>query len=283
MEKLRSGSGATFDGLFLENPWYKSLFDDFRELSKNELPEDAASGCEFGSVCINTMLYLPWLVGQCRANGVVLKRGFLKHISEAITMSHTGAKADVIINTTGLMACRLGGVMDHKLAPARGQVVVVRNEAPYMAVKSGTDDAADEVVYMMTRAAGGGTILGGTYQKGQWESQPDPSIALRSKPGRHTTAPRRCSLTWGFAVMARAVEMVPELTNGQGIKGLDIVRHGVGLRPYREGGPRVERDKINDVHLIHSYGHGGFGYQVSFGCAQKVVELVHEALNRAKL
>lgn len=83
--------------------------------------------------------------------------------------------------------------------------------------------------------------------------------------------------------MARAVEMVPELTNGQGVKGLDVVRHGVGLRPYREGGPRVERDKINDVHLVHSYGHAGFGYQVSFGCAQKVVELVHEALNRAKL
>lgn len=132
------------------------------------------------------MLYLPWLVGKCRANGVVLKRGSLQHIAEAVAMSHTGAKADVVVNTTGLMACRLGGVMDAKLAPARGQVVVVRNEAPYMAAKSGSDDAADEIVYMMTRAAGGGTILGGTYSKGQWESQPDPSIALRSKPETET-------------------------------------------------------------------------------------------------
>ncbi|KAI1081821.1 FAD dependent oxidoreductase [Whalleya microplaca] len=262
IEKLRKG-GYNFDGLFQENPWYKSLFDDFRELSKDELPEGIASGAEFHSLCINVMLYMPWLIGQSRANGVVFRRGQLKHISEAAALSHNGGKADIIVNATGLMASRLGGVMDQNVIPVRGQIVVVRNEAPYMLALSGTDDGDDEVSYAMTRAAGGGTILGGTYAKGQWESQPDPNIAMR--------------------IMRRIVEMVPEITNGQGVKGLDIIRHGVGLRPYRNGGVRIEKEKIDGTWIVHNYGHAGWGYQGSYGCAQDVVQLVDEIKNRSKL
>ncbi|RYO84896.1 hypothetical protein DL764_009262 [Monosporascus ibericus] len=262
LEKLRRG-GHSYDGLFMENPWYGSLFDDFRELPKDELPQGIASGCEFGSVCINTALYLPWLLGKCRANGVVFRRGQLKHVSEAAAMSRTGTSADIVINTTGLMASRLGGVMDQNLYPVRGQIVVVRNEAPYMLTTSGTDDGDEEVFYLMMRAAGGGTILGGTYQQGQWESQPDPNIAMR--------------------IMRRAVEMMPELSDGKGVQGLDIIRHGVGLRPARKGGVRIEKEKIGDTWVVHNYGHAGWGYQGSYGCAEGVVELVREILNKPKL
>lgn len=222
-----------------------------------------ASGCEFGSACINVMLYMPWLVGRCRANGVVFRRGILKHVSEAASLSHMGSKADVVINTTGIMASRLGGVMDSKVVPVRGQVVVVRNEAPYMVTKSGTDDDDGDVCYVMTRAAGGGTVLGGTYQKGQWESQPDANTAMR--------------------IMRRAVETVPELAGGKGVEGLDIIRHAVGLRPYREGGVRIEKEKIDGTWVVHNYGHAGWGYQGSYGCAQDVVHLVDEVLNQPKL
>ncbi|KAI1877415.1 hypothetical protein JX265_003423 [Neoarthrinium moseri] len=262
LQALREQKHA-IDGLFLENPWYKSLFDDFRELSRDELPEDVASGCEFGSVCINTAIYLAWLVGQCLANGVVLKRGVVKYVSEAASWSHTGNKADVVINATGLMASKLGGVMDQKMVPVRGQLVVVRNEIPYMTTRSGTDDGEDELVYTMMRAAGGGTILGGTYQKGQWESQPDPNVAMR--------------------IMKRAVAEMPELTHGKGVEGLDIIRHAVGLRPWREGGVRIEKENMDGTWVVHNYGHAGWGYQGSFGCAERVVELVHEIQGCAKL
>ncbi|KAI2620055.1 FAD dependent oxidoreductase [Hypoxylon sp. NC1633] len=262
LDRAKKG-GYDLNGLFDTNPWYKTLFDDYRELSKDELPEGMASGCEFGSVCINTMLYTPWLVGQCRANGVVFRRGKLKHISEAAGLSHSGGKADVVINATGLMASKLGGVMDRNVVPVRGQVVVVRNEAPYMVSKSGTDDADDELCYIMTRASGGGTVLGGTYQKGQWESQPDPNYAMR--------------------IMRRAVEILPELADGKGVEGLDIIRHAVGLRPFREGGVRIEKEKIDGTWVVHNYGHAGWGYQGSYGCAQDVVGLVDEILHRAKL
>ncbi|KAI0161142.1 FAD dependent oxidoreductase [Hypoxylon sp. FL1284] len=261
LEELRKG-GYNFDGLFQENPWYASLFDDFRELPADELPPGMASGCEFGSVCINVMLYLPWLVGQCRANGVAFRRANLSHVSEAAGLSHAGS-ADVLVNATGLLASRLGGVADARVVPVRGQVVVVRNEAPHMATASGTDDGWGEVCYAMTRAAGGGTVLGGTYQKGRWESQPDPNCALR--------------------IMRRAVDLVPELAAGKGVAGLDVVRHGVGLRPYREGGVRIEKESVDGTWVVHNYGHSGWGYQGSYGCAQDVVGLVDEILGRSKL
>lgn len=87
--------------------------------------------------------------------------------------------------------------------------------------------------------------------------------------------------------MKRAIEVSPSLVGkGQGIEGLDIIRHGVGLRPLREGGPRVEKEVVDDVKVVHNYGHGGFGYQASFGCAEAAITLVKEVLQkkpRAKL
>lgn len=79
-------------------------------------------------------------------------------------------------------------------------------------------------------------------------------------------------------IMKRSVELCPALTNGKGIEGLDIVRHNVGLRPLREGGTRIESDIIDGIHVVHNYGHGGFGYQASYGCSKAVVHLVEGTL-----
>lgn len=211
----------------------------FHEIPKSELKEGIDSGTCFTSVCINTAIYLPWLVSQCLKNGAIIKRAVFKHIADAAApgVHHSGRPADLVVNCTGLMASKLGGVEDKTVVPARGQIVVVRNSAPAMYGMSGTDDGPDEACYIMTRAAGGGTILGGCYQKGKWESQPDPGLAIR--------------------IMKRCVAICPELTGGKGIEHLDIIRHGVGLRPVREGGTRIEKEKINGVWTVHNYGAGG--------------------------
>jgi D-amino-acid oxidase len=162
------------------------------------------------------------------------------------------------------MASRLGGVEDKSVVPARGQIVVVRNDTGKMVAISGTDDGDDEICYVLTRAAGGGTVLGGSYQKGNWDSQVDPNLAVR--------------------IMKRAVEICPSLTSRKEIKHLDVLRHGVELRPVREGGTRVEKERIGYTWVVHNYGAGGAGYQSSFGCAQAAVDLVEEALHtNAKL
>jgi hypothetical protein len=79
--------------------------------------------------------------------------------------------------------------------------------------------------------------------------------------------------------MTRAIELCPTLVNkGQGIEGLDIIRHGVGLRPFRGDGPRVEKERVNGLSVVHNYGHAGFGYQASYGCAATAVTLTNEVL-----
>lgn len=126
----------------------------FRRLSSEELPPGIDAAFSYTSVCINTAIYLPWLVSQCLANGVVFKRATLKHISEAAQLHYSGNRADVLVNCAGLMALKLGGVNDQKMLPARGQTVLVRNDPGMMCSNSGTDDGDDEVCYVMQRAAG---------------------------------------------------------------------------------------------------------------------------------
>lgn len=129
----------------------------FRTLEKSELGEGVDRGTIFTSVCINTAIYLPWLVSQCLRNGVTFKRATFKHINQAAGVGvHPGGKADLVVNCTGLGAARLGGVQDKTVVPARGQIVVVRNDAGKMMDISGTDDGPEEACYVMTRAAGGG-------------------------------------------------------------------------------------------------------------------------------
>lgn len=243
--------------MFIHNPWYSRLFPDFRELTPRELPNGVTSGCEFTGICINTAIYLPWLVGQCSKQGVIFRRGRVSHINELRDMHHRRGKVDVIVNATGMGARALGGVKDMDMAPIRGQTVLVDNESPSMYNISGTDDGAEEISYVMTRAVGGGTILGGTYQKDHWDPHPDPQITER--------------------IIKRCVALRPAMANGKGVEEIKVIRASVGLRPYRKSGVRVEADLRTcgkDTLVVHNYGHAGWGYQGSYGCAEMVVELV---------
>ena len=221
------------------NPWFKGVVPDFKILDKKDLPPGYDSGTSFTSVCLNLAIYLPWLVSQCLNNGAVFKRAVLSHISEAASLHASGSKADVVVNCTGVLASKLGGVMDADVIPARGVTVLVRNDpGGFMYTTSGTDDGDDQPCYIMKRAAGGGTILGGTYQKGNWESQTTHEQAI--------------------AIMQRCVEICPALTGGKGIKALSVIRYGVGLRPLRKSGLRLEKEKIGDDWVVHNYGHAGW-------------------------
>lgn len=220
------------------------------------------AGIVFTSVCINTALYLPWLASQCLKLGVILRRGNVSHIAEASNLHHTGKAADIVINCTGLSSLRLGGVEDSTLFPSRGQTVIVRNDPGIIAMVSSTDDGPNEVTYVMSRAAGGGCVLGGCSCFDSWDSQPDLNLAVR--------------------IMKRCVKLCPQLVQeGEGIEALSIVRHAVGHRPMRSNGIRIEKEAVSSVSgckfmVVHNYGHGGAGYQTSYACAQAVEKLVNE-------
>lgn len=232
-------------------------------MEQSELSPGYEAGFVFTTVCINTAVYLPWLLGQCVKQGVVIKRATLKHIEEAAALSHTVNTANVIVNCTGLGSLSLGGINDTNMMPARGQVVLVQNNTPAMLMFSGTDAGHGEEMYAMQRAVGGGTVLGGTYELGSWDPNPDPDTALR--------------------IMSRIVTAEPSIANGQGVTGLRVIRHGVGFRPFRAGGARVDRQKgLRGAWIINNYGHDSWGYLASYGCAAQVVQLLDDISREKK-
>ena len=53
-------------------------------------------------------------------------------------------------------------------------------------------------------------------------------------------------------------ELAPELLGGDG--EFEVLSVQCGLRPAREGGPRIEKEvSEGGVKVVHSYGHAGAG------------------------
>jgi D-amino-acid oxidase len=195
---------------------------------------------------------------------VTVKRGTLSHILDAVSLHSSGEKADIVVNCTALGSRTLKGVEDKELFPVRGQIVVVQNEADAMYDLSGTEDGPEELLYIMMRAAGGGTIIGGSFQKGNEDGEIDKGLAER--------------------IMQRALKVCPNLTTGTNKNDLIVIRNSVGLRPGREGGPRLEAEHIVDgdrsAWVVHDYGHSGYGYQTSYGCAKEAIEIIDHTLSK---
>lgn len=87
-------------------------------------------------------------------------------------------------------------------------------------------------------------------------------------------------MTVAQGIMERSIRICPALVPaGAGTEGLRVIRHQIGYRPCRAGGPRVELEQLHDADLgilnvLHGYGVGGTGYQLSYGIADDLVSLV---------
>jgi glycine/D-amino acid oxidase-like deaminating enzyme len=70
----------------------------------------------------------------------------------------------------------------------------------------------------------------------------------------------------------RSVERLaaPNLADDQ------VIRTVAGIRPFRRGGPRLERQDLDGKVVVHNYGHGGAGYTLSWGSARVVVDLLRD-------
>ncbi|WP_433057369.1 FAD-dependent oxidoreductase [Dactylosporangium sp. CS-033363] len=183
--------------------------------------------------------YLPWLAERVRALGGHLTLGRVERLADL------DGRAGTVVNATGLAARVLAG--DPTVFPARGQVVVVANPGLETSVRD--EEHPDGMTYVHPRARD--VVLGGTFQPGDWNEAPDPA----------TTA----------AILRRCADLVPELA------GARPLREAAGLRPAREGGPRLEADPEplpRGTRVVHCYGHGGAGVTLSWGCADEVTSLV---------
>lgn len=78
---------------------------------------------------------------------------------------------------------------------------------------------------------------------------------------------------------ARCETFLSDLKNARLDPGYPLAQ---GLRPFRRRNVRVEREQRGHGRvaslIVHSYGHGGAGWSLSFGCAGDVAVLVEKAL-----
>jgi glycine/D-amino acid oxidase-like deaminating enzyme len=72
----------------------------------------------------------------------------------------------------------------------------------------------------------------------------------------------------GTGRASRSRLAAPDLSDDQ------VVRSVAGIRPFRRGGPRIEREEVAGKTIAHNYGHGGAGYTLSWGSAILAAELV---------
>ncbi|QLJ03655.1 FAD-binding oxidoreductase [Streptomyces sp. NEAU-sy36] len=212
-------------------PWWGSAVPDLRRLEPAELPSGYADGWEFTAPTVEMPLYLPWLLDRFRNGGGELVHQRLDSLQQA------RAWAPAIVNASGIGARRLCG--DTTLEPVRGQLVLVRNPGLHTSLRVEDDPAG--YTYIHPRSAD--VVLGGTFDKGSWDTAPNPSTAR--------------------AILGRCRALVPEL------RDVEVTGHRVGLRPTRHGGIRLEADHrtMPGTRLVHNYGHGGAGVTLSWGSA----------------
>lgn len=195
---------------------------------------------------VHMSIYLRWLVLQLERKGVSIKTGRVASLTEA------AAEGLTVVNCTGLDARKL--VDNETLVAVRGQVVRVENPG---LVRFWLDDLNPEgLTYIIPRW--GDCILGGTADEGQEDTTPDRATAE--------------------AILARCIGLEPALA------GARVLKHCVGLRPERRVDPanpkRLEvcleaEPRSGGGRVIHNYGHGGAGVTLSWGCADRVVELAN--------
>ncbi|SMO53054.1 FAD-dependent oxidoreductase [Gracilimonas mengyeensis] len=267
-------------------PDYLELMDNteaFHDFNKGFYPKhpdmEITDGWKFNCYFADWSLYYPALINLFEE-----QKGTLK-IVHLLPEDLPHLPFDIIINCSEMGARKLFGD-EHGLI-YRGHLIHVRN-AP--ALKSpedetisynfspGTEIYASEYgnpqdVYFYPRSDG--WVLGGSRQKGflgplgEWEGEQvvapyreiDGSLVPAQIPELHS---KILGHTFG-------VEL-EEFANWSVKKGYRYLRK-------EENGLRLESEHLHSKLVIHNYGHGGAGVTLSWGCAQRVVELLEEAIS----
>ncbi|KAH6645882.1 nucleotide-binding domain-containing protein [Truncatella angustata] len=170
--------------------------------------------------------------------------------------------ADVIINCTGLQGQVLAG--DSTVYPIRGGLIRVINDgSDFPKVEAALTITADavhdsnEIVFLVPRNDNI-LLIGGIAEPHEW----DLNLTLDSPIIRRMR--ERCE---AFLPDLKAARVDPDYPLAQ------------GLRPFRGNNVRVERElRRPNSRIVHSYGQGGAGWSLSFGCAHDVLLLVEEVL-----
>ncbi|XP_070555494.1 D-aspartate oxidase-like [Ptychodera flava] len=227
----------------IQEPHYSKTVYNYRQVSTNEISKifpQAKHGIFFITILCECRMYLPWLLKRFKKQG---GRAIKRHISD---LGELAGQYDVIVNCAGLHARSL--VNDESVHPIRGQVIRVK--APW--IRHFVDDYTSGC-YIIPCA--NNVVLGGTLQKGSWNTQPDAEDKKR--------------------IFEDCCSVYPSL------KHAEVDYDWVGLRPGRSS-VRLEKEITQvsgrEMKIVHNYGHGGSGITFHWGCAQDTTAFVAELL-----
>ncbi|KAF2144225.1 uncharacterized protein K452DRAFT_285474 [Aplosporella prunicola CBS 121167] len=276
-------------------PWYAPHVRNFRSLytpPTNTNPSSTSTPPTptptpthaYTSLTLDPTLYLPHLLDRLTVlNGRLIRATLpsplpaaLRAIPLILAQNPRTNPPSATILCPGLSALTL--LPDPRVHPIRGQTITVQGlpqlaqmrAIPYLSPSDATP------TYAIPRPASNVTVLGGTRgEVGDWRARPDKGVRE--------------------GILRRCRGLVPELLVGlegaaggtkEGEGGFEVLGEGVGLRPGRTGGPRVELEPVvcngggdggdgpREWVVGYAYGHAGAGYQNSIGTARKMVRLL---------
>lgn len=217
-------------------PWAGAV-GEVRAARADELPPGYPAGLRFAVPLVEMPLYLPYLLDDVLHNGADVMERRVRGLDELLDLH-----PDVVVNASGIAAGELVG--DTSVYPVRGQIVRVVNPGLTLSVRDEHHPGGRAYVHPRSRDC----ILGGTLEKGRWDTEPDP--------GQTTAILRRCA------------DIVPALAQAE------VIDSVAGLRPGRPA-VRLETDRaLLPAPVIHNYGHGGAGITLCWGCADDVAVMV---------
>ncbi|KAG0165952.1 hypothetical protein DFQ28_001520 [Apophysomyces sp. BC1034] len=268
-----------------EDPYQLAKMNEIKENVKGfrhdaGIIEELGVSKEFGVVdcyqhlapVIDTDRYMGWIIDHVKKLGAsVLKRevrGDLFQQEDSLLRQYG---ADILINCTGLAGAELAS--DNTVYPLRGALVRVINDGTKfpritqaMSLSLDGREGESDLIFIVPRNDNL-LILGGMAEPNKY----DLNINLENyQPIRD--------------MYERNVKFYPDLGKGEIDPKYPVA---VGLRPFRDTNVKVEREQR--VHpgnkkskLVHSYGQGGAGFSLSFGCADDVLDIVEEILAESK-
>ncbi|RYP03237.1 hypothetical protein DL764_005284 [Monosporascus ibericus] len=226
----------------------------------------AVDAYELMAPIIDTDKAMHWLMDLVESKGA-------RFVTETITRDLVDLEdslrarfdADAIVNCTGLQGEVLAG--DDTVYPIRGGLIRVINDGTdfpkvdaALTITADAAGSANEIVFLVPRNDNI-LLIGGIAEPHEWE----------------------LNLTLESPIIRRMRERCEKFLPG--LKDARVDPHypfAQGLRPFRGKNVRVERElRRTGSRIVHSYGQGGAGWSLSFGCAQDVVMLVEEALSGA--
>ncbi|MES1908587.1 MAG: hypothetical protein MHM6MM_001495 [Cercozoa sp. M6MM] len=236
-----------------EVPWWASVVRNFRRASKEELRlKGSVSGFTFDSLFFDMSKFMPYLREKVASLSPFGQDVFV--YAKVTSLDVLGAHFDVVANCAGLGASQLAGDDFNATKPMRGQVLLVKGPPSMEGFGfwgQNRKSAPSSPTIVLPRC-------NNTYVVGN-DASPD-------------STDRTVNKDMSKRIWERATRAVPQLKQGT------VLGEFVGLRPVREGGPRVELATRNGTIVVHNYGHGGSGAMLCFGCAGEAVSLVGAAL-----